>query len=83
MAMAVASDTEHFVNCGVCFCEFDEETRKPKFLQCAHTVCLKCLKVIMQSVTTFILNPWNFFTITENMASWRDYVPFLPQNVLQ
>ena len=44
-ALDNASDTEHFVTCGVCFCEFDEDLRKPKFLQCAHTVCLNCLQV--------------------------------------
>jgi hypothetical protein len=46
----VTNDLEHFLNCGVCFCEFDEETRKPKFLQCAHTVCLKCLQVCVPYV---------------------------------
>jgi hypothetical protein len=41
----VINDLEHYVNCGVCFCEFNEEIRKPKFLQCAQTVCSKCLQV--------------------------------------
>ncbi|EFX82242.1 hypothetical protein DAPPUDRAFT_316917 [Daphnia pulex] len=59
MAMANASnDIEHFVNCGVCFCEFDEEIRKPKFLQCAHTVCLKCLQEMFQVVGCLITCPF-------------------------
>ena len=44
------ADLEHFVTCGVCFSEFDEEIRKPKFLQCAHTVCLTCLQVDYQII---------------------------------
>ena len=46
MATACVSDLEDFVTCGICFCEFDEEKKKPKFLQCSHTICLQCVKVI-------------------------------------
>lgn len=30
----------------VCFEEFDNGERKPKFLSCHHTLCLTCAKVI-------------------------------------
>lgn len=51
--MATAAQTtsseenvESFVTCSICLCEFDGEIRKPKFLPCAHTLCLTCLKVL-------------------------------------
>ncbi|EFX82240.1 hypothetical protein DAPPUDRAFT_241481 [Daphnia pulex] len=49
--MAAASDVEDFITCGVCFCEYDHGDRKPKFLQCSHTVCLSCLKGIRHGDT--------------------------------
>ena len=39
------SDVDDFVTCGVCLNEYDTENKKPKFLQCSHTLCLQCLKV--------------------------------------
>ena len=39
------SDVDDFVTCGVCMNEYDTENKKPKFLQCSHTICLQCLKV--------------------------------------
>ncbi|XP_046447948.1 uncharacterized protein LOC124196775 [Daphnia pulex] len=49
--MAAANDVEDFVTCGVCFCEYDDVGKKPKFLQCSHTVCLSCLKGIRDGDT--------------------------------
>jgi hypothetical protein len=45
MENALTNELGEFVTCGVCTSEFDAEKRKPKFLQCAHTVCLLCLEV--------------------------------------
>ena len=47
--MAAATDVEDLMTCGVCLCEYDEVDRKPKFLPCAHTFCLLCLKVTLLS----------------------------------
>ncbi|XP_046640733.1 uncharacterized protein LOC124326122 isoform X4 [Daphnia pulicaria] len=49
--MAAANDVEDFVTCGVCFCEYDDVGKKPKFLQCSHTICLSCLKGIRHGDT--------------------------------
>ena len=38
-------EIESLVTCSVCLCEYDADVRKPKFLPCAHTLCLECLKV--------------------------------------
>jgi hypothetical protein len=46
-ACTYSEETESFVTCSICLCEFDGETRKPKFLPCAHTLCLECLKVTL------------------------------------
>ena len=45
MATAVADESEDFVTCGVCLCEYDDGIKKPKFLPCSHSLCLSCLKV--------------------------------------
>ena len=45
MANVLANELGEFVTCGICTSEFDAEIRKPKSLQCAHTVCLLCLEV--------------------------------------
>jgi hypothetical protein len=45
MGVASVNELEDFVTCGVCFCEYDHVKRKPKFLQCAHTICYECLQV--------------------------------------
>jgi hypothetical protein len=36
---------EEFITCQICLYEFDEENKKPKFLQCSHTICLECFQV--------------------------------------
>jgi hypothetical protein len=64
----VTNDLEHFVNCGVCFYEFDEENRKPKFLQCAHTFCLKCLQVYKSFSYCISTNP------NSRLNDYRKYV---------
>ena len=38
-------DTEDLSTCCVCLEPYDKEERKPKFLSCGHTLCLKCVKV--------------------------------------
>ena len=62
--MATTNNEEDFITCGVCFLEYDEEIRKPKFLPCSHTFCLPCLQVkvsilnifrIIEKIFTFLL----------------------------
>ncbi|XP_069671468.1 uncharacterized protein [Periplaneta americana] len=36
------------VRCGVCLERFNEDERKPKFLQCYHTFCVHCLRRLQQ-----------------------------------
>ena len=47
MALALSAETEDLLTCSVCLIEYDREERRPKFLQCAHTACIKCLEVIL------------------------------------
>lgn len=42
---SLEEEEDNLVTCGVCSCEYDANQRKPKFLPCAHTVCVLCLKV--------------------------------------
>ena len=46
MASAVGiNESDDFVTCSVCLCEYDDVIRRPKFLPCSHTICVNCLKV--------------------------------------
>ncbi|VDP30187.1 unnamed protein product [Soboliphyme baturini] len=38
--------SESFLTCSTCLCPFDDEHRKPKLLNCSHTVCSTCLEAI-------------------------------------
>lgn len=38
-------ETDDLSTCAVCFSEFDDNVNRAKFLSCAHTFCLECLKV--------------------------------------
>ena len=42
---AVEEESNDLSHCCVCFEEFDNGERKPKFLTCYHTLCLMCAKV--------------------------------------
>ncbi|XP_046641053.1 E3 ubiquitin-protein ligase RNF168-like isoform X2 [Daphnia pulicaria] len=42
---------EEFITCQICLYEFDEENKKPKFLQCSHTICLECFQAARQQDT--------------------------------
>ena len=54
--MACANlDVDDFVTCGVCMNEYDTENKKPKFLQCSHTICLQCLKVFSNIYRCYML----------------------------
>ncbi len=46
-AANVNDDEDDLLTCSVCFYEFDEDTHKPKFLACHHTLCLQCVKVAL------------------------------------
>ncbi len=83
--MAAASDVEDFITCGVCFFEYDHDDRKPKFLQCSHTVCLSCLKVncslVLLSKLSYTSVPCSIYS---GNTPWRhDYVPFLSRYFCQ
>jgi hypothetical protein len=41
------------LRCGICMEPFNQDDRKPKFLQCYHTYCCKCLIQIQEKVTIF------------------------------
>lgn len=37
------------LNCPVCYCEFNEDEQLPRVIpQCGHTICSKCLSMILQ-----------------------------------
>ncbi|KAI9563447.1 hypothetical protein GHT06_010910 [Daphnia sinensis] len=72
-ACASLEETESFITCSICLCEFDAEFRKPKFLPCAHTVCLKCLEEIHKNFV--IACP-----LCRKEFSYQDHVTCLPNN---
>lgn len=65
------------ITCDVCFCEYDHDDRKPKFLQCSHTVCLSCLKVNCSLVLLSKLNYTVTFCIFQGIRNHDSIVcPF-------
>ncbi|EFX82382.1 hypothetical protein DAPPUDRAFT_316826 [Daphnia pulex] len=42
---------EELVTCNICLNQYDEGIRKPKFLQCSHTICLECFQAIRNRYT--------------------------------
>ena len=56
MASNRSEENEEFITCGICFYQYDDELRKPKFLVCSHTFCLSCLKVICSVVFSYFEN---------------------------
>ncbi|KAI9562612.1 hypothetical protein GHT06_010066 [Daphnia sinensis] len=41
----IAQDNEDFISCSICFINFDEKERVPKYLEkCYHFFCLPCIK---------------------------------------
>ena len=42
---ALEEETHDLSHCFICMEEYDSGERKPKFLTCHHTQCLKCVKV--------------------------------------
>lgn len=44
----MSSDSVDIVRCGICKKLFNQDDRKPKFLQCYHTYCYKCLTNIQE-----------------------------------
>ena len=41
----VEEETDDLINCSVCLEVYNDQERKPKFLPCSHTICLRCLQV--------------------------------------
>lgn len=42
---------EQFLECGVCFQEYDEDAHHPRLLPCLHSFCLSCLEKILKNNT--------------------------------
>ena len=42
---SLEDDTEDLSTCCVCLEPYDKDERKPKFLSCGNTLCLKCVEV--------------------------------------
>ncbi|EFX82378.1 hypothetical protein DAPPUDRAFT_302628 [Daphnia pulex] len=51
MATSSVETLEELVTCNICLNQYDEEIRKPKFLQCSHTICLECFQATRQEDT--------------------------------
>ncbi|GFG30550.1 hypothetical protein Cfor_10834 [Coptotermes formosanus] len=50
----MSSDSDSIVRCGICKKLFNQDDRKPKFLQCYHTYCAQCLTNMQEKVTAFL-----------------------------
>jgi len=42
---AVGIDDEDLILCAVCLLPFDDAKHKPKYLDCHHYFCIKCIQV--------------------------------------
>lgn len=42
-------DEKDFLVCGICMDYYDDGVRTPKILECFHSCCITCLKVILQA----------------------------------
>ena len=85
-AACTSEETESFVTCSICLCEYDTVVRKPKFLPCAHTLCLKCLKVInvLNSKvieTTCYADCVHLIALPGNSQGFCHHLPTLSQGV--
>jgi Zinc finger, C3HC4 type (RING finger). len=47
----MSSSSVDIETCGICKKHFNQDDRKPKFLHCYHTYCVKCLTNIQEEVT--------------------------------
>ena len=58
----LAEESDDLVTCAVCLTDYNEKKRRPKFLPCAHTVCLSCLKVIsLLQIQNFLMIADSFY----------------------
>lgn len=58
----MAHDDEELVSCRICFINFDEKERLPKYLEkCYHFFCLPCIKVMHSSKYSFTTSLFLFF----------------------
>jgi hypothetical protein len=49
----MSENSVDLVRCGICMERFNQDDRKPKFLQCYHTYCSNCLTKFQEKVTVF------------------------------
>jgi hypothetical protein len=49
----MSESAQDLVRCGICMECFNQDDCKPKFLQCYHTYCSKCLTRIQEKVVIF------------------------------
>ena len=54
MATGLEKDTEDLSTCCVCLDLYNKDERKPKFLPCGHTLCLRCVEVNIDSSSNHI-----------------------------
>ena len=60
----MSADIEFLVTCSVCLCDYDDESRKQKFLPCLHSFCQSCLTVSEQrnKLSVFLKKSINLFS---------------------
>lgn len=51
---------EDLISCHVCLLRFDEELHKPKYLDCHHSFCMMCIKVIQIFILVFSCSELTF-----------------------
>lgn len=65
-------ESEDLYTCSICYYQYDEGDRKPKFLPCAHTFCLTCLKVIPALSQLLIPHCTNSFIFSKLQVMIQD-----------
>ena len=42
-------EAKHFMECKICFIDFDNDQHVPLGLQCGHSICSTCIPMILMS----------------------------------
>ena len=76
-----SEETEDLVTCSICCCEYDDDLRKPKFLDCFHTFCIQCMQVFCHLIKCQI-DKINKFKLTNKvlhlLGAARHYIILHP-----